>query len=302
MSHPPTEGLDVKLPVARKSSDVPEVSAAVPEGEKQAIGTEHVDTAGVNEKQAIDTEHVDNGGDSDGHGSGSSDNLHRKAGVGVIRQQHTIPTTGKRMPTGKWEYIFFTVFYFSNNGAPIGGNGGALRQALISMQYPEDKIPWGGQTLPLNSLLLDITGIMFAVQLVMLLTIGPYADYGNWRPWIMIIGQVTLYITQFAMCGMKHPSQWQSAQTLYVLGSLAANIVTSFYTATFPGLVYNLPKMIESEHDVANGSKSYVLKTFFCDATPLIPPPGPKSTPSWTRTSAPSCTTCATLSALPLSS
>jgi hypothetical protein len=37
-----------------------------------------------------------------------------------------------------------------------------------------------------NSMLLDITGIIFAVQLVLLITIGPYADYGTWRPWIMI--------------------------------------------------------------------------------------------------------------------
>jgi hypothetical protein len=37
-----------------------------------------------------------------------------------------------------------------------------------------------------NSMLLDVTGILFAAQLVLLLTIGPYADYGNWRPWIMI--------------------------------------------------------------------------------------------------------------------
>lgn len=35
-------------------------------------------------------------------------------------------------------------------------------------------------------MLLDITGILFAAQLVALLTIGPYADYGHWRPWIMI--------------------------------------------------------------------------------------------------------------------
>ena len=37
-----------------------------------------------------------------------------------------------------------------------------------------------------NSMLLDVTGILFAAQLVLLLTIGPYADYGTWRPWIMI--------------------------------------------------------------------------------------------------------------------
>lgn len=35
-------------------------------------------------------------------------------------------------------------------------------------------------------MLLDVTGILFAAQLVLLLTIGPYADYGTWRPWIMI--------------------------------------------------------------------------------------------------------------------
>lgn len=27
---------------------------------------------------------------------------------------------------------------------------------------------------------------MFAAQMFTLLTVGPYADYGNWRPWIMI--------------------------------------------------------------------------------------------------------------------
>ena len=41
-------------------------------------------------------------------------------------------------------------------------------------------------------MLLDVTGILFAAQLVLLLTIGPYADYGNWRPWIMISKPIEL--------------------------------------------------------------------------------------------------------------
>jgi hypothetical protein len=82
-----------------------------------------------------------------------------------------------------------------------------LRQALLSQAFPSGEVKWGGQTLPsqsiplfafdpveltsfphvtVNSMLLDITGILFAAQLVLLLTIGPYADYGTWRPWIMI--------------------------------------------------------------------------------------------------------------------
>ncbi|PMD45611.1 autophagy protein, partial [Hyaloscypha variabilis F] len=160
------------------------------------------------------------------------------------------------MPTSKWEYIFFCIFYFSNNGAPIGGNGGALRQALMSQQYPTGYVKWGGETLPMNSMLLDVTGILFAAQLVLLLTIGPYADYGNWRPWIMIIGQCVLYICQFAMCGISKPEQWQAAQALYVIGSVAANVVTAFYAATFPSLVRDLPKLLESEKEVQEGTKS----------------------------------------------
>ena len=35
-------------------------------------------------------------------------------------------------------------------------------------------------------MLLDMNGILFAVQLVILLIAGPYADYGKWRPWILI--------------------------------------------------------------------------------------------------------------------
>ncbi|TQV97545.1 hypothetical protein V2A60_006704 [Cordyceps javanica] len=205
------------------------------------------------EKQATEEEHVEDAPGSDG---GSAPNLHKKGALGFIQQQHTIPTTGSVMPTGKWEYIFFCIYYFSNNGAPIGGNGGALRQALTAQAFPDKIVHWGGQHLNLNSFLLDITGILFAAQLVTLLTIGPYADYGNWRPWIMIIAQSVLYVCQFAMCGINQPGQWQAAQALYVVGSLAANIATAFYTATFPGLVHNLPKVLKSEQDVRDGVKS----------------------------------------------
>lgn len=40
----------------------------------------------------------------------SSNELHKKAALGFLQQQHTIPTTGKAIPTGKWEYIFFCIF------------------------------------------------------------------------------------------------------------------------------------------------------------------------------------------------
>ncbi|KAL2213234.1 autophagy protein [Sarocladium strictum] len=174
-------------------------------------------------------------------------------GQAVINQREAIPTTGKRMPTGRWEYISFCIFYFSLNGAPIGNNGGGMRQLLVNMEYPDGSLHWGGQTLPINSMLLNVTGILFASQLTLLLILGPYADYGTWRPWIMIIGQTILYICQFSMTAISKPGQWEAAQALFVIGSLAANIVNAFYAATFPGLVRDLPKLIESEDKVKAG-------------------------------------------------
>lgn len=85
-----------------------------------------------------------------------------EVGAALVDQQHAIPTTGARQLTSKWEYAFYLIFNFSNNGArqsplnvvehdsqlAIGGNGGALRQALLSLQFPSGMVPWAGGLIP----------------------------------------------------------------------------------------------------------------------------------------------------------
>jgi hypothetical protein len=127
---------------------------------------------------------------------------------------------------------------------------------LINETFPSGIVHWAGKDMPLNSMLLDLTAILFAAQLVVLLGIGPYADYGKWRPWLMIIFSIIVYLVSFALCGISKPSQWQGAQALYVIGSLATNVVGSFFQGAFPGIVRDLPKLIESEQAVINGEKS----------------------------------------------
>ena len=40
-------------------------------------------------------------------------------------------------------------------------------------------------------MILNLNGILFAVQVVLLLFVGPYADYGNWRaPFLLGKSQV----------------------------------------------------------------------------------------------------------------
>jgi hypothetical protein len=114
MAEYPPDTTNVPLPIYEKKEN----SAVEPLGdEKRADVTEHLETTpGVELDE-------------------TTDNLHRSAAIAVIQQQHTIPATGKRMPTSKWEYIFFCIFCeysilqlrdskadrspsdFSNNGA-----------------------------------------------------------------------------------------------------------------------------------------------------------------------------------------
>ncbi|EGX93234.1 autophagy protein (Atg22), putative [Cordyceps militaris CM01] len=202
--------------------------------------------ASTTEKQAAAAaaagEHVEDAPPSSSD-HGSAPDLHKKGALGFIQQQHTIPTTGRVMPTGKWEYIFFCIYYFSNNGArcilAIGGNGGALRQALTAQAFPDRIVHWGGQSL--NS------------KLPSKISEAEFSLLGGRK---IAVAQSVLYISQFAMCGISKADQWQAAQALYVAGSLAANIATAFYTATFPSLVHNLPKILESEQQVRDGTKS----------------------------------------------
>jgi hypothetical protein len=45
------------------------------------------------------------------HHAGTKPGLgHENVGKAILEQKHVIPTTGERIPTSKWEYIFFCVF------------------------------------------------------------------------------------------------------------------------------------------------------------------------------------------------
>lgn len=88
MAEYPPDNNNIVLPVYGKHRGRNE------EGKLNEFGAVEQETVGVNDLQA----------------DKYTENSHGKAGVSVIRQQHTIPATGNRKPTSKWEYIFFCVF------------------------------------------------------------------------------------------------------------------------------------------------------------------------------------------------
>lgn len=144
---------------------------------------------------------------------------------------------------------------WGDTGVGIGNYGSSLQQNLVTQAFPSGFLPWGGQNTSITSFILDINGILFACQLVVLLVIGPYADYGTWRPWILMFWTAVGAACSFAFFGLTQPSDWAIASGFYVAGYLALNCSNAFYQAPFPMLVRDLPKMVESERQVLAGTK-----------------------------------------------
>ena len=61
-----------------------------------------------------------------------------------------------------------------------------------------------------NSIVLITNGISFAIQAVLFLIIGAWADYGRWRPNITIFFTVLAVAVSFAWLGVEDASKWRA--------------------------------------------------------------------------------------------
>jgi len=110
-------------------------------------------------------------------------------------------------------------------------------------------------TSKVNSIVLITNGISFAIQAVIFLMIGAWADYGSWRPNITIGFTIIAIAVSFGWLGVVDPSKWKIGIALYMLGLIAYQGALTFWTAAFPGLARNLPEMQESKAKVISGEK-----------------------------------------------
>jgi hypothetical protein len=68
------------------------------------------------------------------------------------------------------------------------------------------------------SIVLVCNGISFALQVVLFLVIGSFADFGRWRPWILI-GFTALSVgISIGWLGVEDASKWEVATGLYIVG------------------------------------------------------------------------------------
>ncbi|KAF8905077.1 autophagy-related protein 22-like protein [Gymnopilus junonius] len=165
-----------------------------------------------------------------------------------------------------WSYY---IYYIGNNGLSGFNFGPSQFQNLLFLAgYDPTEgpgtacgsngcvLPYLGDIRDINSIVLLTNGISFAIQAVLLLFIGAWADYGHWRPNITIFFTLLAVGVSFGWLGVEEPSQWQAGVALYIVGLITYQCSLTFWTAAFPGLAYDLPEVGTSRHEVDSGAKS----------------------------------------------
>ncbi|KAG6824155.1 hypothetical protein H0H92_007831, partial [Tricholoma furcatifolium] len=170
--------------------------------------------------------------------------------------------TGKGNPT-EWtttrkELWSYYLYYVGNNGLSGFNYGPSQFQNLLYLAgYDPTQpaftvecndngcvLPYLGQVRDINSIVLLTNGISFAIQAVLLLVIGAWADYGRWRPNITIFFTLLAVGVSFGWLGVDKPEEWRAGVVLYILGP------------AFPGMARDLPEVQQSLQEVKEGKKS----------------------------------------------
>ena len=111
-----------------------------------------------------------------------------------------------------------------------------------------------GQPRTINSIVLLCNGISFAIQVVVFLVIGSFADFGHWRPNILIALSIVAWGIGFGWLGVHSWDKWQVGVGLYIVGLIAYQTTLTFWTAAFPALARNTIEMKEKADELTTGA------------------------------------------------
>lgn len=178
------------------------------------------------------------------------------------------PTSSdSRFTTGRYELWSFYIYYIGNSGLGPFNFAPSQFQNLLSQQatnlggglcgndgQPDCRLLFAGKERTVESIVLLTNGISFAIQAVLFLAIGSFADYGKNRPYILIVCTVVAIAISFAWLGVTRPEQWQVGTGLYMVGLITYQLCLSYWTAAFPGLARDLPHMREARQKLAEDS------------------------------------------------
>jgi MFS-type transporter involved in bile tolerance (Atg22 family) len=170
-----------------------------------------------------------------------SDAVEEKHGVVTPALADTnIPTTTK------WEIRSWYAYYIGANGLALFNFGPTAFQNLLAQAADDGFLIFAGGRRDVNSIVLLANGISFALQAVLFLGIGAWADFGTGRRWVLLVWSIIAYGIGFGWLGVHDPSKWEIAAGLYIIGLIAYQLTLTYWTAAFPSLARNTPWLKES--------------------------------------------------------
>lgn len=159
-----------------------------------------------------------------------------------------------RWETSKWEIWSYYAYYIGNNGLTLFNFAPTSFQNLLYEQAGNSEVLlFLGANRTINSIVLLANGISFAIQVVLFLIIGSFADYGVWRPWILIFWSIVAFGLGYGWLGVHTADKWPIATGLYMIGLIAYQMCITFWTAAFPGLARNTPELREKAEQYQAG-------------------------------------------------
>ncbi|OAG34739.1 hypothetical protein AYO21_11087 [Fonsecaea monophora] len=148
--------------------------------------------------------------------------------------------------TSKWERWAYYCYYIGNNGLTLFNFAPTSFQDLLyEAAGDSERLQFLGAYRTINSIVLLANGISFAIQVVLFLLIGSLADYGKWRPYVLLFWSIVSFAIGFGWLGIHTQDKWPAATGMYMTGLISYQMCITFWTAAFPGLARNTPEMRE---------------------------------------------------------
>ncbi|PYH96007.1 putative autophagy protein [Aspergillus ellipticus CBS 707.79] len=174
-----------------------------------------------------------------------------------VKQRVAPDQIDDRYRTTKWEIWAYYAYYIGNNGLSLFNFAPTAFQNLLSQAASDQgTLLFAGKQRSVDSIVLLSNGISFAIQVVVFLIIGSFADFGNWRPNILIVLSIIAYAIGFAWLGVHDPDKWHIGVGLYIVGLIAYQTTLTFWTAAFPGLARNTQEMKTTAEQYVAGAIS----------------------------------------------
>lgn len=165
----------------------------------------------------------------------------------------------ERFETTKKEIWAYYAYYIGNNGltlfnfAPTAAQNLVYEQAVVVGGKDNTILKFAGSNRTINSIILLCNGISFSIQIVVFLILGSYADFGTFRPNILIVLSLIAWGIGFGWLGVHKVDQWETGLGLYIVGLIAYQLCLTYWTAAFPGLARNTADLRQKAKEFEEG-------------------------------------------------